>query len=40
MIRQCENCWESYDTEKKGANEFHCSKCNKKKGEEENGMDS
>ncbi|KKN27761.1 hypothetical protein LCGC14_0861110 [marine sediment metagenome] len=27
MIKQCENCWESYDTERKGAGEWFCPKC-------------
>ncbi len=27
MIRYCENCWEQFDPERKGANEFFCPKC-------------
>lgn len=29
MIKACEKCWETYDTEKRGANDFFCPKCNK-----------
>lgn len=28
MIRPCEDCWTSYDTEREGAGEFFCPKCN------------
>jgi|TARA_Y100000310_G_scaffold62935_1_gene58207 anaerobic ribonucleoside-triphosphate reductase len=38
MIRHCEHCWESYDTERNG-NEFFCPKCAKLNGVEGNGMD-
>lgn len=39
-MRQCEKCWETYDTEKRGANEYFCSKCNNKSVEDVNdGMD-
>ncbi len=27
MIKACENCWETYDPESNGANEFFCPKC-------------
>ena len=27
MIKHCENCWENYDPERKGANEYFCPKC-------------
>tara|TARA_Y100000310_G_C20526884_1_gene736487 strand:+ start:448 stop:564 length:117 start_codon:yes stop_codon:yes gene_type:complete len=38
MIKSCENCWETYDIEKNGANEYFCPKCvNREK--RENGMD-
>ena len=36
MIKTCEKCWETYDTEKESANEYFCSKCNKLNGGEEN----
>ncbi len=27
MIKTCEECWETYDTERKGCNEYFCAKC-------------
>ena len=27
MIKACENCWETYDTERQDTNEYFCPKC-------------
>lgn len=39
MIKGCENCWESYDTERRDANEYFCPKCMGMEVGVENGMD-
>ncbi len=39
MIKSCEICWNTYDTEKSGANEFYCPKCNGFVMRVENGLD-
>ena len=27
MIKHCDNCWITYDPERKGSNEYSCPKC-------------
>lgn len=37
MLKQCEKCWETYETERTGANEYLCSKCMLRESEVEDG---
>lgn len=39
MLNQCENCWETYDTERHGANEYFCPKCSRKGMEVNDGLE-
>lgn len=39
MIKACDNCWATYDTERRDANEFYCPKCNGRIRRVENGLE-
>ncbi len=40
MIKTCNSCWETYDTERRAANEYFCPKCLKNKRRVEDGMET